>query len=129
MHVHTEVFGCFNERTSDAAAGTFNGLHDTGDAVAAEVLNERFVLNTVLDGEIKSRTSTVNNVLQKIDVAQTAAGLNHVLEHEFRRVLDAFFFMKRIAGTSESPAVDGRVSAVSRHFFKQHDRSPFFFGF
>ena len=70
MHVHPEVFGCFNERTSDAAAGTFNGLHDTGDAVAAEVLNERFVLNTVLDGEIKSRTSTVNNVLQKIDVAQ-----------------------------------------------------------
>ena len=48
MHVHPEVFGCFNERTSDAAAGTFNGLHDTGDAVAAEVLNERFVLKEAL---------------------------------------------------------------------------------
>ena len=32
---------------------------------------------------------------REIDVAQTAAGLNHVLEHEFRRVLDAFFFLKR----------------------------------
>ena len=69
MHINTEFLGCFNQRTSDAAAGTFNSLHNTGNAVAAEMLNERFVLHAVLHGEVKSWASTVDDILQKVDVA------------------------------------------------------------
>ena len=129
MHIDAELLGGFNQRTSDAAACAFNGLHDAGNTVTAEMLNERFVLNAILHGEVEGRTCTVNDVLQKVDVTQTAAGFDHVLEHEFGRVFNAFFFLQRRTGNGKSAAVDGRVAAVSGHFFKQHDGSAFFFGF
>ena len=121
VHVDAVLAAAVGERTGDAAARGFDGLHDARDAVAAEVLHEGLVLDAVLEREVKGGTRAFDDHLEQVDVGEAAAGTDHVLKHAFGTVLDAFLFLKRRTRDGEGAAVDGGVAAEDGHLFDEKD--------